>query len=110
MEHSVQRELDIIKENVLATVPAKAIYLFGSYAYGTPSEDSDLDIYVVVPDSVKENPLDIGVSIRRNLRGFDMRFPMDLMVGTSSAFNRRRQEPTLQKLIARDGVLLYGQE
>ncbi|MDR2670760.1 MAG: nucleotidyltransferase domain-containing protein [Oscillospiraceae bacterium] len=108
MEQRVQQALDLIKESVLKTVPAEAIYLFGSYAYGTPNEDSDLDIYVVVPDAVQENPLNIGVAIRRNLRGSALHFPMDLMVGTSSVFNRRRQEPTLQKLIAREGVLLYG--
>jgi predicted nucleotidyltransferase len=110
MDQKVQKELDIIKESVLKTVPAEAIYLFGSYAYGTPDEDSDLDIYVVVPDTVTENPLNIGVAIRRNLRGFAMQLPMDLIVGTASVFNRRRQEPTMQKMIARDGVLLYGRK
>jgi hypothetical protein len=37
-----------------------------------------------------------------------MQFPMDLMVGKSSVFNRRKEAPTLQKTIARQGVLLYG--
>ena len=46
MNQQVQKELELIKESVLKTVPAEAIYLFGSYAYGTPTEDSDLDIYV----------------------------------------------------------------
>lgn len=108
MNQSIIKELDIIKESVLKTVPAEAIYLFGSYANGMPTEDSDLDIYVVVPDTVQQNPLDVGVAIRKNLRGKEMNIPMDLMVGTSSVFNRRRKEPTLQKVIAREGVLLYG--
>ena len=35
------------------------VILFGSYAYGTPTEDSDIDLYVVtkddyVPESFKE--------------------------------------------------------
>jgi len=38
----LQRELGIIKNGILETVPTKAIYLIGSYAYGNPTEDSDL--------------------------------------------------------------------
>jgi predicted nucleotidyltransferase len=67
LNHNITKELNIIKESVLKTVPAEVIYLFGSYANGMPNRDSDLDIYVVVPDSVQQNPLDVGVAIRKNL-------------------------------------------
>ena len=107
MDQNIQKELDLIKESVLKTVPAEAIYLFGSYAYGTPNADSDLDIYVVVPDTVKKHPLDIGAEIRMGL--YKKRtMPMDLLVGKSSVFNRRKQRLTLESTIARQGVLLYG--
>ncbi|MDR1051627.1 MAG: nucleotidyltransferase domain-containing protein [Deltaproteobacteria bacterium] len=33
-----------------SAVDCDKIYLFGSYAYGEPTEDSDLDFYVVVPN------------------------------------------------------------
>ena len=107
MEQRIQRELDIIKDGILQTVSAEAIYLFGSYAYGTPSEDSDLDIYVVVPDNIEQNPLDIGADIRMNLYK-KSGMPFDLMVGKSSIFKSRATGPTLQRKIARDGVLLHG--
>ena len=97
----------MIKENVLKTVPAEAIYLFGSYAYGSPNENSDLDIYVVIPDAVQTHPLDVGVAIRRSLRK-KKTFPLDLLVGKSSVFNRRKQSLTLENTIAQNGVLLYG--
>jgi predicted nucleotidyltransferase len=109
MNQKIRKELNIIKETVLETVPAEAIYLFGSHAYGIPDRDSDLDIYVVIPDTIKENPLTVGVAIRKNLRNTEMNMPMDLIIGKSSAFKRRRQEPTLQKTIAQNGVLLYEQ-
>jgi len=107
MEQSVQKELDLIKESVLKTVPAEAIYLFGSYAYGTPRADSDLDIYVVVPDDIPQNPLDISADIMTGLYK-KIKTPLDLLVGRSSVFNSRKEAPTLQKTIARQGVLLYG--
>ena len=41
----VQDELNTLKDIILNTVPVEQIYLFGSYAYGNPHRDSDLDIY-----------------------------------------------------------------
>jgi predicted nucleotidyltransferase len=107
MDVKIQKDLDLIKESVLQAVPAEAIYLFGSYAYGTPNEDSDLDIYVVVPDYIQQNPLDISAEIMTGLYK-KIKMPLDLLVGKSSVFNSRKEAPTLQKAIVRQGVLLYG--
>ena len=106
MEQRIQRELDIIKDGILKTVPAEAIYLFGSYAYGIPDEDSDLDIYVVIPD-MEIDIVDLRGEIRKNLWK-EKTMPMDLLVGKSSVFNRRKQGLTLENLIAQNGVQLYG--
>ena len=106
MDQKIQKELDLIKESVLKAVPAEAIYLFGSYAYGTPNEDSDLDIYVVVPDNAG-NLSEIQADIRMDLRGKRSR-DMDLLMGRSSVFSRRKNGPTLEKVIAQKGMLLYG--
>ena len=105
MAIQIKKELDLIKESVLQTVPAKAIYLFGSYAYGTPSEESDLDIYVVVPDDI-EDLSELYADIQGLLRKKTL-FPMDLLVGRSRVFNQRKNGPTLEGVIARKGELLY---
>ena len=107
MDIKLQNDLDLIKDSVLQTVPAEAIYLFGSYAYGTPDEGSDLDIYVVVPDSVQQNPLDISADIMTALYK-KVTMPLDLLVGKSSVFNSRKEAPTLQKTIALRGMQIYG--
>ena len=52
--YTLEEKLAHIKEAVLKYVPAKCIYLFGSYAYGKPTERSDIDIYVVTPDDFVE--------------------------------------------------------
>ena len=106
MDQKIQKELDIIKESVLKTVPAEAIYLFGSFAYGTPNEDSDLDIYVVVPDCTTDLS-ELKADIRLNLWRKKSR-TLDILMGRSSVFNRRKEGPTLERTIARDGVRLYG--
>ena len=47
---AVNNKVNNIRDVVLKHVPAKCIYLFGSYAYDAPTEKSDVDIYVVTPD------------------------------------------------------------
>src|SRR5947209_8614731 len=52
------------------------IILFGSYAYGTPHADSDVDILVIMPC---RNQLDQAVRIEL---AYDPPFPLDLIVRT----------------------------
>src|SRR6266566_2076458 len=52
------------------------IILFGSYAYGTPHDDSDVDLLVVMP---ARNEIDQAVKIRLAIPA---PFPMDLIVRT----------------------------
>jgi predicted nucleotidyltransferase len=42
MTPALQTELDTLIGIIINTVPVERIYLFGSYAYGTPHKDSDL--------------------------------------------------------------------
>ena len=44
---AIRQNLDEISQIIAQTVPVESLYLFGSYAYGTPCKDSDLDLYVV---------------------------------------------------------------
>ena len=59
MNETARNELEQIKEIIRNTVDPEGIYLFGSFAYGEPREDSDYDIYVVLPDD-GPRPLDIA--------------------------------------------------
>ena len=62
------------------------IILFGSYAYGTPHADSDVDILVVMP---ARNQLDQAVRIRWKVPA---PFPMDLIVRTPKNLQWRLDE------------------
>ena len=75
---------EIIKK--LKPLNLEKIILFGSYAYGTPNEDSDLDLYVVtsddfVPKSWKENNT-LYLSVSKHLRDLRKKIPIDLIVHT----------------------------
>jgi predicted nucleotidyltransferase len=58
--------------------------LFGSYAYGTPRPDSDVDLLVVMP--LNGNPVDKSVEMRLKLHP---RFPLDLLVRTPAKIRER---------------------
>jgi predicted nucleotidyltransferase len=65
--------------------PAKVI-LFGSYAYGTPNADSDIDLYIVtkedfIPADYEEN-LQIKKRVYLALSKFRKKYASDILVHT----------------------------
>ena len=101
---TIPDEIIKIRDIIVETTPAEKIYLFGSYAYGTPNEDSDYDFYVVVPDGGKR-PIEVIQDIYCTIRG--IKRPVDILAGTTEIFNRRSKDPTIERLIASEGVVLY---
>ena len=108
MNSQIIKELENIKQIIINTVETDSIYLFGSYANGTPSEDSDFDLYVVIPDD-GIRPIEAMRIIGSALYQQQTK-PIDLLVSRVSDFNQRKMLPTIERAIARDGVLLYGQK
>ncbi|MCR1843105.1 nucleotidyltransferase domain-containing protein [Murimonas intestini] len=47
----INSEINVIKEKLVLTIMLKQIYLFGSYAKDTYTEDSDYNFNLVVPDN-----------------------------------------------------------
>ncbi len=106
MDPAARKELETIKQAILDTVRANEIYLFGSYASGTPDKDSDFDVYVVIPDD-SMRPIEAMQKIGRALSRKNIR-AVDVIVGKETVFNQRKGLPTIERAIARDGVKLYG--
>ncbi|GMO62341.1 MAG: hypothetical protein Ta2A_08890 [Treponemataceae bacterium] len=106
MTDTIERELKTITNAITANTEAVAIYLFGSYAYGKPHKDSDLDIYAVIPDADVDT-LELGGKIQADLYK-KITMPLDLLIGKQSSFDRRSKMLTLEKIIEKQGVKLYG--
>ncbi|MDR3172107.1 MAG: nucleotidyltransferase domain-containing protein [Treponema sp.] len=99
-------EISTVKDIILKTVDCERIYLFGSYAYGTPEENSDYDFYVVLQDG-DENPVFPVQRIYMNLRQIKRKTPVDILAEHKSRFDDRSLLPTMERKIVREGVLLY---
>ena len=107
MEAAIQAELDKLTELIINAMPVERIYLFGSYAYGTPRKDSDLDLYVVLKDEVQMRDLDAGLQIRFAIAR-KKSMPVDIIAKKKKDFINRLDDITLERKINRDGIRIYG--
>jgi predicted nucleotidyltransferase len=104
MDNLMER-MDTIKESILKNVSAKCIYLFGSYAYGIPTEKSDIDIYLVVPDDVG-SVMEIYAKVMVDLSRKDIYY-VDLLLNRESVFNKRKTANILEETIVQKGKIIY---
>ena len=102
----IKEKLSVIQDAILNTVPAKLIYLFGSYAYGTPDKNSDIDIYAVIPDDFNENIPNTMGKITRYLGDFGIFF-IDLFLVKEKDFSYYKENSSFEDTICNKGILLY---
>ncbi|HDR4241419.1 TPA: nucleotidyltransferase domain-containing protein [Bacillus anthracis] len=107
INEEVQRELDLLVQKIRETVSSvQKIILFGSHAYGTPNEDSDFDLCIVV-EGVGERKRE-GINLI-NWGIYDvMETPVDILVYGPEEFQERASRTvTMEHKIALEGKVLY---
>lgn len=94
-----------IIDSLVQSVHPKKIFLFGSYAYGQPNDESDLDI-LVIKDGF-EKKIDIKRAMRKALSNIDK--PKDLLVASSDEFEFYAHETgSVYQTIFQKGELLWS--
>ncbi|MFA5863689.1 MAG: nucleotidyltransferase domain-containing protein [Phycisphaerae bacterium] len=73
-----------ISQRIVTEFHPQRVILFGSYAWGKPTPDSDVDLLVIMP--FKEKPVAKAVEIRLKVRAG---FPLDLLVKTPEKIKQR---------------------
>ncbi len=97
--------LDTVKERLVETYKPDVIYLFGSFAWGEPDGQSDLDLMVVV-DSSDEKHHKRGIRGSKSLRGLNI--AKDILVYTWEEFNELSGDvSSLCYKVKNEGVKLY---
>lgn len=108
MPINVKNEIENIINEINKKCNITAAYLFGSYAYGNPDKDSDLDICILTNDKSKRK-IEIIKVIRKAINKVQS-FPVDLIVYYNDEFNERSKlNCTMEHEILLKGVKLYGQ-
>ena len=111
----IQDRASALKIQAMADCIAKQlnplrIYLFGSFANGTYTKDSDVDFYIVVKDGT--NLWDATAQARKAVRDLKIR-PVDVVAGTISRFKEYGKSLDsfyVEGEVFRNGLLLYAQE
>ena len=82
------------------------IYLFGSYAWGLPTDESDLDFLVIVEHSEEKH---YTRPVAGLLALFGLNISKDLIISTRDEFARNAADKTsLYFKIKHDGKRIYG--
>jgi predicted nucleotidyltransferase len=94
----------LIVERLKSLNPDKII-LFGSFAYGTPNENSDIDLFLVKDDEDNNIEAKALVKLRDLMKKYAIGFDI---LSASSQFLEAREDPFYKHDVLSKGKVLYG--
>lgn len=99
---TVKKEISELCRQIVEACHPQKVVLFGSYAYGKPTEDSDVDVMVVMP--FEGHPAYQAGKIRSQIQ---TPLAVDLLVRTPSQIEERigMGDPFMQEIIEQGKVL-----
>src|SRR5262245_54516461 len=97
-----KRTIKKVAEEIVDSFRPRKVILFGSYAYGRPTEDSDVDLLVIMETEERNLPQALKIS-----RAISHPFPMDLIVLKPREVQTRLQggDLVLQEILTKGKVL-----
>ena len=104
------RNIEEITRRFVDQLSPVKVFLFGSFADGSYTNQSDYDFYIVVDDQA--NPQETRRMARRAIRNVQNR-PVDIVVGTNSRFEKYGTSGDtlfVEGEVFKKGRLLYDQK
>lgn len=99
-----RRQIRAVVDRIVEAADPDKIILFGSYAHGKPTIDSDVDFLVVMESD--ERPAQRAIRIAREL--LDVPFPMDILVRTPHEIaHQLKIEDYFIREVIQQGQVLY---
>lgn len=101
-----KKTIEEVKNRLIKTYNPLEIYIFGSYAWGNPTEDSDLDLLIIVD---KSNEKSFVRSRAGHKALFGVGISKDIIIYTKEEFDKISENiTTLGYKIKREGELIYA--
>ena len=100
--------LDEIAGNIANAFNPEKIIVFGSHAYGRPTEKSDIDILVIMESNKRE--IERMVAVNKLLRDYHKKIDLDILVKTPAEVKHRLDigDPFISEIISKGRVLAHG--
>jgi predicted nucleotidyltransferase len=86
-------QIQAFSQQIVEQFQPEQIILFGSYAYGQPNQDSDVDLLVILP--FEGLPVYKAIEIRKKLRPA---FSLDLIARTSKQIQQHQAHQNTQQI------------
>lgn len=100
------KALEDVKEKLIKTYDPLFIYLFGSYAWGTPDDESDLDLLIIIDHYNKDRHQTLVDGYRALIH---TRGAKDLLVVDKNSFEKDSlNKTTLCYKIKKQGKQIYA--
>ncbi len=106
-DQEIRELIDLLVDKIVREYKPERIILFGSYAYGNPDPDSDLDLLII--KNTLKRPIDRWVEVKKILRDPDLTIPVSPFVYTESELKERVAiKDFFIEEILKKGEILYG--
>jgi predicted nucleotidyltransferase len=103
----IRKIITEIVDKILKGYKPKKVILFGSYAYGEPIEDSDIDLLII--KNTDKRPIDRWIEVKRLLRDNGRTIPVSPLVYTEKEIEERIAiKDFFVEEIFEKGDVLYG--
>ena len=107
-DHKISEEIALLKDILVTKFGPKQIILFGSFAYGQPDVDSDIDVCVIM-DFHGQRKIEVLRAMRRELAK-SISSPLDILLYYEHEFEERAKlMGSLEYKILTQGVKIYEQ-
>ncbi len=100
-----EQQIEDTVQTIVNTIHPQKMILFGSYAEGNPSEDSDLDLLIIQDTNISRSKR--GREVRKFLRR--IKIPLDILVYTTQEIEEWQdvKEAFITQIMAK-GKVVYG--
>jgi predicted nucleotidyltransferase len=101
----IKKTIHTIITKIQKTYHPEKIILFGSHAYGKPTQSSDVDLLII--KETDDRPIDRRVCVRKIISNPNHRIPFELIVLTPKEVANRLQigDQFLQEILKKGEVL-----